>query len=235
MEGPLIESAFWNMDVLWIPQDHPARDEQDTFYLEGKADVPEELFPEVKKIHEEGIYKSHTKKEEFSKNISSKRLLRTHSTPTTFRYLKILGEKLKRGEDINGKYFYLAQVFRNEAIDSTHLAEFFQGEGFIIGDMLSLSDLMGFIKEYCQKLGIKKIKFKPTFNPYTEPSIEAHYYDPKLKKWYSIINSGVFRQETLIPMGLQDKKILAWGFGASRIATLLTKKSSMRETHRDNL
>ena len=229
MRGPLIESAFWNMDVMWIPQDHPARDEQDTFYLEGKCDLPEKLINKVSQMHEVGIFKSHTDKGEFNLEISKKRLLRTHSTATSFRYLAQLGEKLKKGENVDGKYFYLAQNFRNEAVDATHLAEFFQGEGFIIGDNLSLSDLMGFIKKYLEKLGIKKIKFKPTYNPYTEPSMEAHYYDEKLKKWYSIINSGIFREETLKPLGLEKKRIIAWGFGASRIASILTGVSSMRE------
>jgi phenylalanyl-tRNA synthetase alpha chain len=113
-------------------------------------------------------------------------------------------------------------------VDATHLAEFYQAEGFIIGDNLSLADLMGFVKEYYAKLGITKIKFKPTFNPYTEPSMEAHYYDPKMKKWYALINSGIFRKETLEPLGIH-KTIIAWGMGASRIATLLTGKNSMKE------
>jgi len=136
---------------------------------------------------------------------------------------------LKKGEDINGKYFYVANVFRNEAVDATHLAEFFQGEGFIIGDDLSLADLMGFVKEYYAKLGIEKIKFKPTFNPYTEPSMEAHYYDSKLDKWYALINSGIFRPETLKAFGLEGKRVLAWGMGASRVAALLAQKDSMRD------
>jgi phenylalanyl-tRNA synthetase alpha chain len=229
MEGPMVESAFWNMDTMWIPQDHPARDEQDTFYLEGFAKVPCELVEKVCDMHEGGIKKSHTPKGEWSKDITSKRLLRTHSTATTFRTLAKLGEKLAAGEDINGKYFYVAHNFRNEAIDATHLAEFFQGEGFIVGDNLSLAHLMGFIREYYLKLGINKIRFKPTFNPYTEPSMEAHYYDERMNKWYALINSGIFRQETLEPLGLGGKTVLAWGMGASRVATLLAGKASMRD------
>ena len=180
-------------------------------------------------MHENGLKKSHTPKGEWSKDITSKRLLRTHSTATTFRTLADLGEKLKNGENIDGKYFYVAHNFRNEAIDATHLAEFFQGEGFIIGDDLSLAHLMGFIREYYLKLGINKIRFKPTFNPYTEPSMEAHYYDEKMDKWYALINSGIFRQETLEPLGLGGKTVLAWGMGASRVATLLAGKASMRD------
>lgn len=229
MSGPIVESALWNMDVMWIPQDHPARDEQDTFYLDFKCDVDEVVVEKVKNMHENGIKRTHTEKGDFSEDICRKALLRTHSTSTTFRYLAELGNRLKNGEDINGKYFYLANVFRNEAVDATHLAEFFQGEGFIIGDDLSLADLMGFVKEYYAKLGLEKIRFKPTFNPYTEPSMEAHYYDEKMGKWYALINSGIFRPETLKPFGLENKTVIAWGIGASRVASLLVGKNSMRE------
>lgn len=229
MEGPMVETAFWNMDSMWIPQDHPARDEQDTFYLEGSGEVDEKLMAEVKQMHEQGLKKTHTEEGEWSEETSKRLLLRTHSTSTTFRTIAKLGEKYKNGEDVNGKWFYIANNFRNEAVDATHLAEFYQGEGFIVGDDLSLADLMGFIKEYYAKLGIFKIKFKPTFNPYTEPSMEAHYYDPIIGKWYSLINSGIFRPETLKPFGLQGKTIIAWGMGASRVAALLANVQSMRD------
>jgi phenylalanyl-tRNA synthetase alpha chain len=229
MQGPIIESEFWCFDALWIPQDHPARDDQDTFFLDGKAKVPTDYKEKVKTMHEEGIKRTHTAKDDFSDEITSRRILRTHSTATTFRTLHELSQKEKRGEDINGKYFYCAHNFRNEAIDATHLAEFFQAEGFIIGDNLSLADLMGFVKEYYAKLGITQIRFKPTFNPYTEPSMEAHYYDPKMDKWYALINSGIFRPETLKPLGLENKTIIAWGMGATRVAALLSKANNLRE------
>ncbi len=229
MQGPIVESEFWCFDALWIPQDHPARDEQDTFFLDGTSSIPQQYMDEVKLMHEEGIKKTHTSKGDFSTDVTKRRILRTHSTATTFRTLYDLGQKAKSGEDIDGKYFYVAHNFRDEAVDATHLAEFFQAEGFIIADNLSLADLMGFIKEYYAKLGIHKIRFKPTFNPYTEPSMEAHYYDPKMDKWYALINSGIFRPETLRPLGLENKRIIAWGMGASRVATLLAGKTSMRD------
>ncbi len=229
MSGPMIESAFWNMDTMWIPQDHPAREDMDTFYLDKEATVPTDLVKKVKEMHEKGIKRTHTMENEWSEDITKRRLLRTHSTATTFRTLAKLAQDQKKGKDINGKYFYVANVFRNETVDATHLAEFYQAEGFIVGDDLSLADLMGFIKEYYAKLGITQIKFKPTYNPYTEPSMEAHYYDPLQKKWYSLINSGIFRQETLEPLGLKNKSIIAWGMGASRVAALLAGKTSMRD------
>lgn len=225
MEGPMLESAFWNMDVMWIPQDHPARDVQDTFYVEGKFKLDKELVERVKKMHEEGIKRTHTEKGGWNENEASKKLLRTHSTATSFRKIVELN---KKGKLENGKYFYIAHNFRNEKVDATHLAEFYQAEGFIVGDDLNLADLMGFVREYYSKLGITKIKFKPTFNPYTEPSMEAHYYDSKMKKWYALINSGIFRKETLQPLGI-NKTIIAWGIGASRMAMLITNRNSMRE------
>ena len=227
MEGPMVESAFWNMDVMWIPQDHPARDEQDTFYLDGAAKLPRDLVTKYKQMHENGIKRTHTNKGDWSKDIAAKRLLRTHSTATSFRVLAYLAKKHK-GDIPNGKYFYCAENFRNEAVDATHLNDFFQAEGFIIGDDLSLADLMGFVKEFYAKLGIHKIRFKPTYNPYTEPSMEAHYYDAKMGKWYALINSGVFRAETLEPLGIK-KRIIAWGMGSSRVAALLAQKRSMRD------
>jgi phenylalanyl-tRNA synthetase alpha chain len=229
MEGPIVESEFWCFDALWIPQDHPARDEQDTFFLEGDAVIPIDYAKKVKIMHEQGIKKSHTPEGNFSFDITKRRILRTHSTATSFRYLRMLGERLQKGKTINGKYFYCAHNFRNEAMDATHLAEFFQAEGFIIANELSLADLMGFVKEYYSKLGINTIRFKPTFNPYTEPSMEAHYFDAKMNKWYALINSGIFRRETLEPFGLGEKRIIAWGMGASRVATLLTGANSMRD------
>ncbi len=231
MSGPIVECAFWDMDVMWIPQDHPAREEQATFYLDGHSKLDKRLVEKVRAMHEHGIKRTHTYKGEWSEDIASRRLLRTHSTATTFRVLYRLSEEARKSgkSDIdNGKYFYVAHNFRNEKVDATHLAEFFQAEGFIIGNGLSLADLMGFVKEFYGKLGIHKIMFKPTYNPYTEPSMEAHYYDEKMDKWYALINSGIFRPETLEPLGIK-KTIIAWGMGASRMAALLTGKMSMRE------
>ena len=224
MEGPWVETSFWGMDAMWIAQDHPMREVQDTFYLDKKGDLPDKEFVQkIKAAHENGFdtgSTGHTK--EWNPEEAKKLILRQHSTATTFRYFY---EK-KLNHDC--KYFYIANNFRNEAIDATHLAEFGQAEGFIMGDNLSLADLMGFIKEFYAKLGITKIRFKPTFNPYTEPSMEAHYYNEKLGKWYALINSGIFRPEALAPFGI-TKSVIAWGMGSSRIAALLTGRKKLKD------
>ncbi|PIN88081.1 hypothetical protein COV12_00400 [Candidatus Woesearchaeota archaeon CG10_big_fil_rev_8_21_14_0_10_32_24] len=225
MEGPWVETSFWNMDAMWIPQDHPAREVQDTFYLDQLGELPQDkkLVENVKQAHENGLNTGstgHTK--EWNPEVAKQLLLRTHSTATTFR--TFYDQKLNH----NCKYFYIANNFRNEAIDATHLAEFGQAEGFIMGNHLTLADLMGFIKEFYAKLGITKIRFKPTFNPYTEPSMEAHYYNEKLGKWYALINSGIFRPEALAPFGI-TKSVIAWGMGSSRIAAILSEKNKLKE------
>ena len=224
MEGPWVETAFWGMDSMWIAQDHPMREVQDTFYLDRNGDLPErKLVENVKAAHENGYNTGstgHTKR--WDPELASKLILRQHSTATTFRYL--YNKKLNH----DCKYFYIADNFRNEASDATHLPEFGQAEGFIVGDNLSLADLMGFVKEFYSKLGITKIKFKPTFNPYTEPSMEAHYYDEKMGGWFALINSGIFRPEALAPYGI-TKSVIAWGMGSSRMAAILTGKKKLRE------
>lgn len=222
MTGPWVETAFWCMDAMWIPQDHPARDEQDTFFIGKEGTLPEAFVQQVKAVHETGAdsgSKGHGSP--WNPAIAKQLILRTHSTATTFR---MFGDGVKE----DGKYFYIANVFRNEAVDATHLAEFLQAEGFVIGDNLTLADLMGFIKEFYGRLGIHKIRFKPTYNPYTEPSLEAHYYDEKKGKWYALINSGIFRPESLYPFGIK-KTVIAWGMGASRVASLLNHKNNLRE------
>jgi phenylalanyl-tRNA synthetase alpha chain len=224
MIGPWVETSFWGMDSMWIAQDHPMREAQDTFYLDKKGDLPDKTFlKKVKAAHENGYTTGSTGHTKYwDPEEASKLILRQHSTATTFRYF--YEKKLNR----NCKYFYIADNFRNEAIDATHLPEFGQAEGFIMGDKLTLADLMGFIKEFYAKLGITKIRFKPTFNPYTEPSMEAHYYNEKLGKWYALINSGIFRPEALAPYGI-TKSVIAWGMGSSRIAAVLTGKAKLKD------
>ena len=224
MSGPWVETTFWCMDSMWIPQDHPARDIQDTFFIGKKGDLPDKkLVEKVKQAHEKGGDTGSTGyMQSWDKEKAKELIMRTHSTATTFRMFGLHNLKY------DCKYFYIANTFRNEAVDATHLPEFLQAEGFIMADNLTLSNLMGFIKEFYAKLGIKKIKFKPTYNPYTEPSMEAHYYNKKKKKWYALINSGIFRPEALYPYGIK-KTVIAWGMGVSRIASILNRKDNLKE------
>ena len=119
-------------------------------------------------------------------------------------------------------------MFRNETLDATHLAEFHQVEGLIIGKKLGLPELKGFIKEFFNKIGINVLKFKPAYNPYTEPSMEIFCYHPQLKKLIEIGNSGIFRPEMLQPMGLpKDTSVIAWGLSLERPAMINFKCSNI--------
>ncbi|NXM50103.1 SYFA ligase, partial [Gymnorhina tibicen] len=91
------------------------------------------------------------------------------------------------------KYFSIDRVFRNETLDATHLAEFHQVEGVVADRGLTLGHLMGTLRQFFTKLGISQLRFKPAYNPYTEPSMEVFSYHEGLKKWVEVGNSGVFR------------------------------------------
>ena len=128
------------------------------------------------------------------------------------------------------KYFSIDRVFRNETTDATHLAEFNQIEGFVAGYDLTLGDLIGTISEFFRKVGVHKIKFKPAFNPYTEPSMEIFAYHEDLKKWVELGNSGMFRPEMLKPMGLPPNvRVIAWGCGLERPVMVKYKYQDIRK------
>jgi phenylalanyl-tRNA synthetase alpha chain len=212
MSGQIVESSFWNFDVLFTAQDHPAREIQDTFYLAKPRRLPlpndYDFVSSVKTIHEKSYGSDWTEEE------SSRAILRTHTTASTARNLY----KLK-GQDI--KYFSIDKVFRNESIDKTHLAEFYQVEGVVVAPDLSVRDLIGYLSYFYKKLGFTKFKFKPTYNPYTEPSLEVYAYHPPSDGFIEVANSGVFRPEMLKSLGYEGKSTIAWGLGLERIAMLL--------------
>uniref|UniRef100_A0A6I8SB74 phenylalanine--tRNA ligase n=1 Tax=Xenopus tropicalis TaxID=8364 RepID=A0A6I8SB74_XENTR len=171
-----IESSFWNFDALFQPQQHPARDQHDTFFLQDPAlatEFPMEYLEKVKKVHSEGGYGSQGYKYDWSIHEAQKNILRTHTTAVSARMLYKLAQQ-KEFSPV--KYFSIDRVFRNETLDATHLAEFHQIEGVVADRGLTLGNLMGVLKEFFHKLGITKLRFKPAYNPYTEPSMEVFSY-----------------------------------------------------------
>jgi len=210
-----VDSCFWNFDALFVPQQHPAREAQDTFYV---SDPPASMLPEkdyyerVAQVHAHGGYGSLGYRAPWSDSESSKLVLRTH---TTARSAFMLREIAKRpGGFRPAKLFSIDRVFRNEATDNTHLAEFHQVEGVVVDYNLNLGDLIGFMQTFFAKMGLHNLRFKPAYNPYTEPSMEIFAFHPHLGKWVEIGNSGMFRPEMLEPMGL-PKGIRAHGWGLS--------------------
>ncbi|KAK6188247.1 hypothetical protein SNE40_004469 [Patella caerulea] len=225
-----IESSFWNFDALFQPQKHPARDAHDTFFVsdpKSASGFPMEYLEMVKKVHSEGGYSSQGYRCEWGIEEAEKNILRTHLTACSARMLYKLAQQKPFKP---AKYFAIDRVFRNETLDSTHLAEFHQIEGLVADRNLTLGDLMGIINEFFQKLGITKLRFKPAFNPYTEPSMEIFSYHEGLQKWVEIGNSGVFRPEMLLPMGLpEDVSVIAWGLSTERPTMIKYKVNNIRD------
>lgn len=232
-----VESSFWNFDSLFQPQQHPARDAHDTFFLtkpkysEKLKDQYPEYFDNVKRVHEKGGYGSLGWRYNFSDEETLKNILRTHTTAVSSRMLFKLAEEYKKtGVFTPKKFFSIDRVFRNETLDSTHLCEFHQVEGVVADYNLGLGHLIATIEDFFLKFGIKKLRFKPAYNPYTEPSMEIFSYHDKLKKWVEIGNSGIFRPEMLAPMGLPENvSVIAWGLSLERPTMIHYKYASIKE------
>ena len=211
-----VESSFWNFDTLFVPQNHPARDAQDTFFVSKPAqgrDAKDEYVAAVRRAHEAG-YMCAWAPEEGRRNV-----LRTHTTSVSSWVLYHLAQhaKAKQTEFTPGRYFSVDRVFRNEEMDKTHLCEFHQVEGFIVDKNLSLGNMMHTLNQFFRRIGIEKLRFKPAYNPYTEPSMEIFGYHSGMDRWMEVGNSGVFRPEMLQPMGFgPDVTAIAWGLSLER-------------------
>ncbi len=229
-----VESSFWNFDALFQPQSHPARDAHDTFFIKDPSQtilVPENYYDVVKRTHETGGFDSIGYGCNFKRDEAMKNLLRTHTTAISAQMLYNLAETMKKsGQFTPKKYFSIDRVFRNEAMDATHLCEFHQVEGFVADRNLTLGNLIGTIKTFFEKIGITQLRFKPAYNPYTEPSMEIFGYHPELKKWTEIGNSGMFRPEMLRPMGLpEDVRVIAWGLSLERPTMIKYRIENIRD------
>jgi phenylalanyl-tRNA synthetase alpha chain len=154
-------------------------------------------------------------------------VLRTHTTAVTIKYLA-------DNKPENARIFSIGRVFRNEKVSYKHLAEFTQIEGIVTGTRVSLQDLMGLQLEFYARLGIKKIKFWPTFFPYTEPSLQSMIYNEKLEKWVELFGMGVFRPQVTKALGIHNP-VLAWGGGLERIAMLRFGLTDVRDLYENKL
>ena len=233
IRGPIVESAFFNFDALFQPQDHPAREMQDTFYLNNPkvARLPEkDRVLAVKETHENGgDSNSIGWGYEWDEDIAKRTVLRTHTTATTIRRL---AQFYKNNENVPVKVFCIDRVFRNEKVDKSHLAEFMQVEGIVIDDHVNLGDLIGLLSEFYRKMGFKKIITRPGFFPYTEPSMEVSVYYDKLGEWLEMGGSGIFRPEVTYPFGIKEPtRVLAWGQGLERIAMLYYGREDIRDLY----
>jgi phenylalanyl-tRNA synthetase alpha chain len=226
IEGPIIQSGFWNFDALFTPQDHPAREMQDTFYISPQMQqlpIPatKDQISKISRVHKARWNRQWDIQE------ARRLVLRTHTTPVTVQHLA------KTRSEV-GRFFSVGRVFRNEKLSYKHLVEFHQVEGVSTSEEATLRDLMGLQKEFYAKMGIKRVKFWPTFFPYTEPSLQSMVYNEKLEKWVELFGMGVFRPEVTRPLGIKNP-VLAWGGGIERIAMLRFGLDDVRELYGNRL
>lgn len=226
-----VESGFWDFDALFQPQDHPAREMQDTFYVARPGTTPlpdDELVSKVRQTHEDGgetgsvgwRYKWDPAK-------AMQNVLRTHTTATTVRELakRPMGPR---------KVFSIGRVFRRETIDYKHLPIFYQVDGIIIDKDASFSTLLGTLAAFYERMGFKKFYFRPGFFPYTEPSVEVFIWHEEKQDWFEMGGSGIFRPEVTEPLGCTEP-VLAWGLGLDRLAMLLHDRSDIRDLYMSDL
>ncbi|KAI9847684.1 MAG: Phenylalanyl-tRNA synthetase, beta subunit, cytoplasmic [Sclerophora amabilis] len=239
-----VETGFWNFDALFVPQQHPARDLQDTFYISDPsfADKPradatpkssskklavdyDQYWDCIKEVHEKGKYGSIGYRYPWKEEESLRLVLRTHTTAVSTYMLHKLA-----ADPRPARYFSIDRVFRNESVDATHLAEFHQVEGVIADFDLTLGGLIGFMETFFAKMGVHGLRFKPAYNPYTEPSMEIFGWHEGLGKWVEIGNSGMFRPEMLEPMGFpKDMRVYGWGLSLERPTMIKYGVKNIRE------
>jgi len=231
LHGNSVYPAFWNFDALFIPQDHPGREMQDTFYLAGFSDptlTKTGVVANVASTHEDG-WKTGSRGWGYHWRLEEARrlVLRTHNTVLTVKALSQSKEKETR-------VFAVSKVYRNENLDYKHLAEFHHMDGIMVGAGLNVRHLMGFLKEFYKKLGMNNVRLWPTYFPYTEPSLEVVAYSEATKSWIELSGSGVFRPEVTFPLGVRVP-VLAWGPGVERLMLMRYGLDDMRALYGSDL
>ena len=226
IQGGLVQSAFWNFDALFQPQDHPAREMQDTLYLKECMELPG-CWARVKAMHEDGGETSSSGwGGNWRKEKAEQCVLRTHTTSLSIQYLAANPEPPV-------KAFCIDRVYRREAIDPTHTPEFEQLEGIVMDKGVGFTHLLGFLKEFYQRMGFEGVRFRPGYFPYTEPSVEPEVWVDGLG-WVEMGGAGIFRQEVTAPFGIKYP-VLAWGLGVSRVAMLMMGLKDLRLLYKSDI
>jgi phenylalanyl-tRNA synthetase alpha chain len=224
--GGIVQQSFWNFDALFQPQDHPAREMQDTFYLRETLPLPPG-YKKVKAMHESGGETSSTGwGGVWTEEKAEQCVLRTHTTSVSIQHLA-------KNPNPPVKAFCIGRVYRRETIDTTHLAEFEQLEGIVMDEGVTFGNLLGILREFYHRMGFEGVRFKPSYYPYTEPSLDAEVYVEGIG-WIEMGGAGVFREEVTAPLGI-NYPVLAWGLGVSRIAMLRLGLKDLRYLHRSDV
>ncbi len=231
MEAPLVVHEFYNFDVLFQPQNHPARSWTDTYQLRNPSKgvlADRKSVLAVKSAHENGgVSGSRGWRYSWSEDVASRLMPVAHGTAHSAR-------QLVKGVEVPGKYFAIARCFRPDVLDATHLIEFNQTEGFIVGDNLNFRHLLGVLEQFAFEVaGAKDVKFIPDYYPFTEPSVQLSARHPDLG-WIELGGAGMFRPEILSNLGINAQAI-AWGLGIDRLAMFKLGIKDIRFLFSDDL
>ncbi|MBI5407304.1 MAG: phenylalanine--tRNA ligase subunit alpha [Nitrospirae bacterium] len=231
MRGGLVENEFWNMDALYMPQFHPARDIHDVYYVKGPEsarEIEEPFLANVSKAHYSGgDTGSRGWQYCFDVGKAKRLMLRSQGTAVSAR-------TLANNPKIPGKYFSIARCFRYEQVDATHAQDFFQIEGIVLGEEINFRTLLGLLELFAREVAkAKEIEFLPAYFPFTEPSVELHVKHPKLG-WMELGGAGIFRPEVTIPLGVHVP-VIAWGLGLDRMAMVALDIHDIRDLFSANL
>lgn len=215
MTGPLVESEFWNMDALFMPQFHSARDIHDVLYVKEpkRAKLDEFLVKNVKAAHENGFNTgSRGWRYVFDTARTHRLVLRSQGTACSARTLG------SPDLSVPGKYFGIARCFRKDVVDTMHNADFYQVEGIVVEKGLNIRHLFGLLKMFAKEFAnAEEIKLVPGYFPFTEPSVELFAKHPEIG-WIELGGAGIFRPELVRPLAGRDISVIAWGIGIDRIA-----------------
>ncbi len=215
IRGQSIIQEFWNFDALFQAQNHPSRDWTETYSLKypKHGNLPDpKIVERVKETHENGWktgstgwgYKWDPKK-------ASQLMPVAHDTAISPKTLSLKNLK------IPGKYFQVVRCFRPDVLDATHLTEFNQTGGFVVGENLNFRNLLGILEMFAKEVaGATQVKFLPDYYPFTEPSVQMSAKHPELG-WVEFGGAGIFREELTKPLGV-DAPVIAWGIGIDRLA-----------------
>jgi phenylalanyl-tRNA synthetase alpha chain len=226
MVGTVVETSFFNFDALYTPQDHPAREGSGIYFVksprEGSINASKKILANVRETHENGWKTGSTGwKYKYSLNEAKRLILRGHGTCLSARTL------LSKDLQVPGRYFSIARCYRPEIVDKTHLTEFNQVEGIIIDKDLTLRDLLGVLGKFATEMaGADRVKFRPDYFPFTEPSVELAAYR-KGYGWIEFGGSGIFRPEVTMPLGIEEP-VIAWGLGIDRLFMMRARIEEIR-------